>query len=88
MASTLPPTTYSIRTLSEFKCMIPEDISLIAPSTYAKLNLINYCQYLKYFRAHHYGHLECQHGLVLSTKVNTIKRILAKIIETDDAVNS
>ncbi|AZB49167.1 viral DNA genome packaging protein [Vombatid gammaherpesvirus 1] len=86
MSHTESENNESSQWLTEFKSMVPEDINLMVPSTYAKLNLINHCQYMTCFNTQHCGLLNCQHGTVLDTKISTIKHLISKIIETDDMV--
>nr|CAC84365.1 hypothetical protein [Saimiriine gammaherpesvirus 2] len=68
-----------------FESMLPTEIQAIAPSVYAKLNLLNYCQYLKTFIKHKES-TQCEHISVLDAKVETVKQIISKIVETDSIV--
>ncbi|AAC95591.1 orf 67A [Ateline gammaherpesvirus 3] len=68
-----------------FEPMLPTEIQTIAPSVYAKLNLLNYCQYLKTFIKHK-ERAHCEHISVLNAKVEAVKQIISKIVETDSVV--
>lgn len=67
----------------EFIPMLPEDIQLIVPTTYSKLNLLNHCQYLKSFIRDKAQLDSCCHTVELALKTETVKNIIAQILETE-----
>lgn len=69
--------------LLEFSVLLPEDIQLIAPTAYAKLNLLNHCQHLKLFMSLQEDKGVCAHSRVLSEKLEAVREVITKIVETD-----
>ncbi|AAX58103.1 ORF67a [Ovine gammaherpesvirus 2] len=67
----------------EFRALLPEDIQLIAPTAYAKLNLLNHCQHLKLFMSLQEDKGVCAHSRVLSEKLESVREVISKIVETD-----
>ncbi|ALE14783.1 ORF67A [Felid gammaherpesvirus 1] len=74
-----------------FESLLPEDIKIFVPTVYTKLNLLNYCQYLKVFLV--YNHLagsihKCSHQNIIFTKLEIIKQVISRIIETDSVYSN
>ncbi|AAK07987.1 unknown [Bovine gammaherpesvirus 4] len=70
----------------DFEPMLPKDLEILAPTIYAKLNILNYCQYLKTFIRHKCGHEACEHTHIINTKQEVIKQIICKIVEADSVL--
>lgn len=72
-----------------FEPLLPEDLSLILPTIYARLNFLNHCQYLKVFaRNCQEKTCDCQHTSVINAKTETVKQIISKIVETDTILDT
>lgn len=69
--------------LIDFSSVLSTDLTYIAPTIYCRLNLLNYCQFLKVFLRHRATCLECPHCQTLSTKVEIIKQVIARIVDTE-----
>lgn len=72
----------------DLRVSLPEDISLMTPTVYSKLNFINYCQYLLLFQKQREKPGHCEHFSVLEEKVNDIRQIITKIVDTDSVLNA
>lgn len=71
----------------QFQSMLPEDILIIVPTTYAKLNLLNTCQALLAFKRAKLGHLGELHVSVLDAKKSIVKQVISRIVATDSLIN-
>ncbi|AAC58115.1 ORF67A [Alcelaphine gammaherpesvirus 1] len=69
--------------LLDFPSILPEDIQVIAPTSYAKLSLLSHCQHLKLFIGQQGSKGVCAHSRVLEEKLEAVKEVISKIIETD-----
>nr|QRE02549.1 DNA packaging [Otarine gammaherpesvirus 4] len=70
--------------LIHFHSMVPCDVALIAPTIYARLNLVNYCQHIAAFtRMRNPLYCECSHSGTFDARVAAVKRVIAKIVETN-----
>ncbi|AGY30754.1 ORF67A [Retroperitoneal fibromatosis-associated herpesvirus] len=67
----------------DFEQLLPEDLQLMFPTIYARLNALNYCQYLKTFMNLRGRTTACQHSIVLDGKVETVRRVICKIVSAD-----
>lgn len=74
--------------LIDFVSLIPDDIKIFAPTIYAKLNILNYCQYLRDFLNHKEITCSCEHQLIISTKLKIIQQIITKIVDADTVFES
>ncbi|ATA58299.1 DNA packaging protein UL33 [Eptesicus fuscus gammaherpesvirus] len=73
----------------DFEPMLPPDMRVIAPTIYARLNMLNYCQYLRAFERARAGEiLCCEHGAVLTGKLEVIKQLISKIVDADSVFRS
>lgn len=72
--------------LLNFDSLLPSDVQLLAPTVYAKLNLLNYCQYLKLFMHLQEPTNRCEHADAIQAKVDAVREIIAKIVETDKVI--
>lgn len=70
--------------LIHFVPLLPKDIQVIAPTTFCKLSLLNYCQVLKTFSAYSPGQsLTCVHNHTVDTKTEVIKQVISRIVDTE-----
>ncbi|NP_598363.1 Similar to ORF67.5, Macaca mulatta rhadinovirus 26-95 [Macacine gammaherpesvirus 5] len=71
--------------LLAFESLLPDDMKIMFPTIYSRLNAINYCQYLKTFLCHRAQtrSAHCEHCMVLDAKVNAVKQVIHKIVSTD-----
>ncbi|AIA62105.1 orf67A [Alcelaphine gammaherpesvirus 2] len=67
----------------EFPCILPREVQVIAPTSYAKLSLLSHCQHLKLFINQQGSKGVCAHSRVLEEKLETVKEVISKIVETD-----
>lgn len=67
----------------DFPSPLKGDIKILAPTVYAKLNVINYCQYLKLFLQQRIESDTCDHSRVLEAKVKAVRAIILNIVNTD-----
>lgn len=70
----------------DFECILPPDIQLLAPTIYSRLNLLNYCQYLKLFKRQKDLSCNCEHSAVLEGRTDAVKHIISRIVETDQTL--
>ncbi|AIU39593.1 DNA packaging protein UL33 [Equid gammaherpesvirus 5] len=73
--------------LIDFQSMLPVDIRIIAPTTYTRLNLVNYCQFLRVFSRLKTGRFDCEHGEIIEAKIRAVREVISKIVETDTVFN-
>ncbi|UTM05550.1 DNA packaging protein UL33 [Equid gammaherpesvirus 2] len=73
--------------LIDFQSMLPPDIKIIAPTTYTRLNLLNYCQFLELFMQLRASGCRCEHGEILESKIRAVRQVISKIVETDTVFN-
>lgn len=73
--------------LIDFKPLLPIDIRVLAPTVYTRLNVLNYCQFLKAFVRLRSQHQSCEHTDLIETKIKIIKQVISRIVETDTVFN-
>ncbi|AMA67425.1 DNA packaging protein UL33 [Vespertilionid gammaherpesvirus 1] len=73
--------------LIDFELMVPEDIRVIAPTVYTRLNILNYCQFLAVFLRHGQATCDCEHSKIIQAKIEIIKQIISRIVQTDTVFN-
>ena len=70
----------------DFPVLLPSDVRLLAPTTYSRLNLLNYCQQLKCFLRAELHPDKCGHTDTLDAKLEVVRCVISNIVETDSVV--
>ncbi|BBB06521.1 hypothetical protein [Rhinolophus gammaherpesvirus 1] len=73
--------------LIDFCPLLPDDIKILAPTVYTRLNVLNYCQFLKVFLKLRFQHSRCEHTDIIETKLKIIRQVISRIVETDTVFN-
>lgn len=79
--------SHEATSLIDFKSLLPTDIKILAPTVYTRLNVLNYCQFLKIFVRLKSEHQNCEHTDLIETKIKIIKQVISRIVETDTVFN-
>nr|BEG23063.1 homolog of EHV2 ORF67A DNA packaging protein UL33 [Macronycteris gammaherpesvirus 1] len=82
MSSFYMPSTNTDSSIN-FQPLISPDIKILFPTVYTKLNLLNYCQFLRVFLRLKNQHSSCEHTEIIETKIKTVKQVISRIVETD-----
>lgn len=71
-----------------FTPMLPDELLILAPTTYSKLNLLNFCQHILAFKRDSLGLLPKPHSDLLSSKRESVKQVISRIVATDNLIAS